>query len=71
MGNEAKLSLEQSNDDALKLWDNLFNSLKSGEKDFQNLRQKNEKYYSTAEKTKKEKKQNILKVKKSKKYKDV
>lgn len=67
LGNEAKLSLEQSNDDALKLWDNLFNSLKSGEKDFQNLRQKNEKYYSTAEKTKKEKKQNILKVKKSKK----
>lgn len=55
LGNEAKLSLEKSNDEALKLWDNLFNSLKSGEKDFQKLRQKIEGYYSKSEKTKKRK----------------
>ena len=54
MENEAKLSLEKYNEETVKLWENLFISLKNGEKDFQKLIKEVEGKYSVkTEKTKK------------------
>ena len=46
MENEAKLSLEKYNEETVRLWEQLFTSLKNGEKDFQKLRKELEDKYS-------------------------
>ena len=46
MGMGSKLSLEKINEDALKIWEKLFTSLKRGEKDFQKLIIENNIFYN-------------------------
>ena len=53
VGMAAKVTLEKINDDAVNIWDKVFSSLISGEKDFQKLREDVENKYTNKEKPKK------------------
>ena len=56
MENEAQFSLDESNNEALQLWEKLFISLQTGENEFQKLRKEVEGQYSKKDISKKKRK---------------
>ena len=64
VGMAAKVSLEKINEDAVNIWDKVFSSLTSGEKDFQKLREDIENKYTFKEKSKRDSPQTTVETEK-------